>query len=241
MVMVTVGLCVLVLNLYAVALILLRGKLYQVPVYRPMLLNVGLSLAPLVLIVVASAGLLFGMGALGAAAELTPLLATGIIWLYVGLNTVIWVLLFPNSAYLITELNFSHRRPDDPVPLWFDIVQTLALTLSGIANAVTSLMVAQFGFIVLTAPNFTGELAPGSSWIFAGIVILLGAFGVYLGRYLRFNSWDVKHPASLLRKLGQHLHEPANARQATAFVATHATLLLLIYAPVMLLAYGTIG
>ncbi len=46
MVMLLVGACVLLLNAYAVILILLRSRINQVPLYRPMLLNVGLSLAP---------------------------------------------------------------------------------------------------------------------------------------------------------------------------------------------------
>lgn len=240
MVMLLVGACVLLLNAYAVILILLRSRIYQVPLYRPMLLNVGLSLAPLFLIVAALVALLAGTPALAMAAETAPWLSTTIIWVYLGLVSVIWVLLFPNSAYLITELNFSHRRSDDPVPIWYDIIQTLALTLSGIANALISLVVAQFGLIVLVFANDTSGWPPVPSWWFAVGVLLLGSFGVYLGRYLRFNSWDVKHPLSLIGKLWAHLVQPSNGRQATAFVLTHAMLLLLLYIPVMLLSYAAV-
>ncbi|WP_396655751.1 DUF1361 domain-containing protein [Microbacterium aurum] len=121
------------------------------------------------------------------------------------------------------------------MPLWYDIVQTLALTLSGIANAVLSLAVVQTMFILMVDPPSGG--VPASSWTFAGVVIVLGAVGVYLGRYLRFNSWDVRHPASMLRKLVAHLRQRGKALEAGGFVLTHALLIALLYVPLFSLAW----
>ena len=71
----------------------------------------------------------------------------------------------------------------------------------------------------------------------AGVVIVLGAVGVYLGRYLRFNSWDVRHPASMLRKLVAHLRQRGKALEAGGFVLTHALLIALLYVPLFSLAW----
>lgn len=50
--------CVILLNAYAALLILLRAKVYGVPLYRPMLVNIGLSLAPVALAFIGLIGFL---------------------------------------------------------------------------------------------------------------------------------------------------------------------------------------
>lgn len=237
MAVLTALVCVVLLNVYAGVLIVLRSTVYRVPIYRPMLVNIALSFLPVVLAGAAIVGLLVITPFL---TQLPAGLASVLVWIYLVLGTLVWLLFFPNSVYLITELNFSHRADDSPVPLWYDIVQTLALTISGIANAVASLAVVQTALIVLVIdPTEPG--VPGGSWIFAGVVLVLGAVGVYLGRYLRFNSWDVKHPAGMVRKLGTHFRERGKALEAGAFVASHAVLVGLVYVPVFALAHAQFG
>lgn len=231
------ALCAVLLNVYAVGLILARSWVYGTRLYRPMLLNVVLSFVPVIGSVAAVLGALI-LPLLFALAPDAVHLNAAVLWAYLGIGTILWLLFFPNAVYLITELNFSHRRDDDPVPLWYDIVHTLTLTLSGIANAVLSLSVVQVAFIVVIVDPDAG--IPASSWVFAAIVIVLGAVGVYLGRYLRFNSWDVRHPASMVRKLVAHLRSPAKAIEAAGFVLTHALLLALVYVPVFVLGYGAL-
>lgn len=231
------ALCAVLLNVYAVGLILARSWVYGTRLYRPMLLNVVLSFVPVIGSVAAVLGALI-LPLLFALAPDAVHLNAAVLWAYLGIGTILWLLFFPNAVYLITELNFSHRRDDDPVPLWYDIVHTLTLTLSGIANAVLSLSVVQVAFIVVIVDPDAG--IPASSWVFATIVIVLGAVGVYLGRYLRFNSWDVRHPASMVRKLVAHLRSPAKAIEAAGFVLTHALLLALVYVPVFVLGYGAL-
>lgn len=237
MALITAFACVVLLNVYAGLLIVLRATVYGVRLYRPMLVNIGLSFLPVLL----AGGAIVGLLAITSFLTQWPAgLATVFIWVYLAVGTLVWLLFFPNSVYLITELNFSHRDDDGPVPLWYDIVQTLALTLSGIANAVASLAVVQSALIALVIdPSRPG--VPASSWVFAGAVLVLGAVGVYLGRYLRLNSWDVRHPASLFRKLSAHLAQRGKALEAGAFVVSHAVLVALVYVPVYALAYGQLG
>jgi uncharacterized membrane protein len=104
--------------------------------------------------------------------------------------------------------------------------------VSGLANAVVGL-----GLIHLTALVLVdADGLPWWSWTAVAVVLLLGAFGIYLGRYVRLNSWDVRHPGSLLATVRSHLVE-AGAGQAVGFVVTHAVLLAAIYVPVFVLAW----
>lgn len=228
---------VLLLNAYALVLVRLRAAVYHVPLYRPMILNIGLSFAP---VLVASIGSVLVLAPAILLSDLAPRALMWTIYAVLAVVTLVWLLFFPNSVYLITELNFSHRDPDDPVPLWYDIIQTLTLTLSGIANAVLSLGVVQSVFLLLFVDPTRATEIPFGSWLFAGAVVALGAVGVYLGRYLRFNSWDVRHPVSLVRKLVAHLRERGKALEAAAFVLTHAVLLGLVYVPVYLMALSAL-
>lgn len=229
---------VVLLNVYAIILVLLRSRVYGVALYRPMILNIGLSSVPVLLAIVFGTGLLLITPVLARADDLVSGVGSGVVWAYLAVATLLWLLFFPNSVYLITELNFSHRSATTPVPLWYDIVQTLALTLSGIANAVLSLAVVQTMYILIVDPP--DDRIPPGSWALAGVIIVLGAVGVYFGRYLRFNSWDVRHPASMLRKLGAHLRERGKALEAGGFVVTHAVLIGLLYVPLFSLSWAAL-
>ncbi len=223
------------INMYALGLIVLRGRLFKTRVYRPMIVNIGLSLVP----VVVALGLV--VVTLLAAAGIDRLSLAGgseLIWTLMLVGTGFWVLFFPNSMYLITELNLSHRRPEDKVPLWYDIVQTLTLTLSGIANAIVSLAVLQlFSILVLSDPNTDQARVPTASWLFALAVITLGSLGVYLGRYLRFNSWDVRHPSSMIAKTRTYYSARGRVADTVGFVATHTLLIAVLYVPLFALVY----
>ncbi|MDQ1077002.1 MULTISPECIES: DUF1361 domain-containing protein [Microbacterium] len=228
---------VLALNLYAVVLVLLRAAVYRVRLYRPMLLNVGLSFVPVPLSLVAGVGFLLFVEYRSHALDNASLLEGVLAVMALAVPTGAWLLMFPNSVYLITELNFSHRVENTPVPLWYDIVQTLALTLAGIANAILSLVPLQM-FVIIGQQR--GDQITVESWVFAGIVILLGAVGMYLGRYLRFNSWDVRHPKAVAHKLRSHLRERGKMLEAVGFVATHAVLVTMLYVPLFLLAWSSV-
>lgn len=206
------------LNLYALVLVIARARVYRTPLYRPMLWNIWLSIAPVLVL------------AIGGLAGLVGLLLSrplGVVLLVlVGL---VWVLLLPNASYLITELNQSHRREDDPVPLWYDIILVISLAMSGVVNTVLNVFLLHF-IVTITVYGDFGPyfLRPGALAIVA-VVMLLIAFGMYLGRYPRFNSWDVRHPRSFITKLRTHFADRANLAACAGFTGTYAVFLCLMY------------
>ncbi len=236
--MASIGLSVLAvacLNVYALVLIVLRGTLFKTRIYRPMALNLGLSLVP---VLVALALVVGSLVLVNGIQRLTLSGGPALLWVFLAVMAAVWILFFPNAMYLITELNLSHRRAEDPVPLWFDIVQTLTLTVSGIANAVVSLAIVQFfAVLVFADPNTDHPSPPGRSWVFAIAVIVLGSLGMYLGRYLRLNSWDVRHPGSMLRKTRVYYSSLRRVADTLGFLATHSLLMVLLYVPLFYATY----
>lgn len=226
-----VPLGIVLLNVFALALVLLRAPLFRLPVYWPMMLNLGLSVAPAVVLGI---GLALVMAVVTFAPNQVLLLAV------IALVLLVWVLLLPNAAYLVTELNFSHRRPvNDPAPLWYDIVMVLSLALSGVLNMLMNVLLVQFAYVLLVRPNDNDPYRQPDSWVLVAVTLVLVSVGIYLGRYIRFNSWDLLHPGSFVRKLTEHFRVPAHLRTLAGFVAVHTIFFgltyLLVVAPVVLM------
>lgn len=216
--MVTVFLAAALLNVYAALLVLLRGPLYRTKVYRPMLWNIVLSVIPVFVL---------GVGGLAGTVALVVSRPLGLTAL--AIVAVVWLLLLPNASYLITELNFSHRSEDEDVPLWYDIVLVITLAMSGVANAVVNVLLAHTVFAIAMYGDAATSLArPAALWLVVGVMLLLG-LGMYLGRYLRLNSWDIKHPIGFARKIVAHFKVGQNALACLGFTLTYAIFLALIY------------
>lgn len=93
----------------------------------------------------------------------------------------VWLLFFPNAPYLLTDL--FHLQPRPGVPYWYDLALILSCAWNGLMLAYASLTDMQ--------TLVRRRLGPVAGWVFATLALTLGSFGIYLGRYLRFNSWDV--------------------------------------------------
>ena len=233
--------CVLGINLYAGALIILRALYFKTKLYKPMLLNIVLSNVPIVLAVVGLIVVLIAQVPV-AQGEAPPWIGPTA----VGVMALLFVAFFPNAAYLITELNFSHRKEGDGVPMWFDIVMTLTLTMSGILNSIVSLALVQtflmFGFGVQT---HIPSAPPMWTWAVSAGVLFLGCVGVWMGRMIRLNSWDIVLPWRILVKLVRHLRLPGKVRELVAFTVLHWVLLALlyvaVYAPIAILVLSEIN
>ncbi|MEB4615822.1 DUF1361 domain-containing protein [Leucobacter sp. M11] len=206
------------LNVYAVALILARGWAFGTRIYRPMLWNVWLSVAP---ILVMGAGVIVS----GILLLVSPWLGIASTFVF----GIVWLLLLPNASYLITELNFSHRGEDDPVPLWYDIILVISLAMSGVCNTVLNVFLAHLMYATTRYEDSAqAMLRPDALWFVAFLLLLLG-FGMYLGRYLRLNSWDIRSPKRLFTKVWGHFREGKNLRAGLGFTVTYALFLGIMY------------
>ncbi|WP_449278815.1 DUF1361 domain-containing protein [Leucobacter sp. GX24907] len=216
--MVTLAIGALCLNLYAVVLVLARALVYRTKLYRPMLWNIWLSVAPILILLVAIVAWIILL-----------LVSRPLAYAAITLLGIAWLLMLPNASYLITELNQSQRKDDDPVPLWFDIILVITLAMSGVVNTVINVLAAHT--LLALSLDDIGVLSyvRAPVLIAVGGVLILIAFGMYLGRYPRFNSWDIRHPSSFVKKMRDHFSDRQNVLVCFGFTLTYAVFLGLIY------------
>lgn len=97
--------------------------------------------------------------------------------LFLGLA---WLLFFPNAPYLLTDL--LHWRPRSGMPHWFDLLLLLHFALLGTTLGFASLHIIRRQVLARFPPLIANA--------FTMVVLLLASFGIYLGRFQRWNSWD---------------------------------------------------
>jgi uncharacterized membrane protein len=110
-----------------------------------------------------------------------------------------WLLFFPNAPYIFTDL--IHLRTYYYGHFWVDLTLILLCALTGLVLGFVSLYLMQ-----AVVAQMLGRLA---SWLFIAAVAALSGFGIYLGRFMRFNSWDVLvRPRQLYRGIGNWVADP---------------------------------
>jgi uncharacterized membrane protein len=125
-----------------------------------------------------------------------------------ALTFALWLAFLPNAFYLVTDLIHLRERP--PVPLWLDALVFQMYAFDGVL----------LGFVALYLVQAVVERRAGAlaGWSFALGVLLLCGLGVYIGRFLRWNSWELFFdPVDFARRLAQLARHPL--RDRTAFVA----------------------
>lgn len=111
----------------------------------------------------------------------------------------VWLLFFPNGLYVVTDLIHLHSK--STVPLWFDAVLLFAAAITSLIMAFASLRNIEF-FLLNRFPEKAVQLMIMT-------ILFLGSFGVYLGRFLRWNSWDIiNSPVELMGQIAQRLLFP---------------------------------
>jgi uncharacterized membrane protein len=134
--------------------------------------------------------------------------------LVVAALLVPWLLFFPNAPYLLTD--FVHLE-DGPAPLWYD-----GLMLS--AFAWTALLLG-FGSLYLVQMIVRRVAGAAAAWVCVVAALALGSVGVYVGRFIRFNSWDaLLHPLRVADVVQEQLSS-VPMRMAGALLALTAFLL----------------
>jgi len=142
----------------------------------------------------------------------------------------LWLLFFPNAPYIVTDI--VHLQHRDEAPYWYDAVTVAAFAWTGVLLGFASL------FLVQTVVRQWRGVVTG--WVFAGVAIALGSLGIYLGRFLRLNSWSaVEHPTLLPRILHTVARNPFAFQEAIGVTVLFTVALGLAY--FLLYSFAVVG
>lgn len=134
------------------------------------------------------------------------------------LLSFLWLIFYPNTIYLFTDLmHFSDHKFYIPNPNYglkigqskilfndnFDIWKDFFIMIIG----------AWLGYLLgfvslyLNAQCVRKKFNDFISWIFVIIVSILSGFGIYIGRFIRLNSWDILNYNKILDILNNNINE----------------------------------
>jgi uncharacterized membrane protein len=131
-----------------------------------------------------------------------------------------WLLFFPNAPYILTDL--THLTTKFYRHFWIDMTLILTCAFTG--------LVLGFVSLYLMHSVVTQRFGRFAGWLFVAVCMGLCSFGIYIGRFLRFNSWDIfLRPDKIYRGLETWLQTRVPHMSSTAFLILFATFLFVTY------------
>jgi len=117
----------------------------------------------------------------------------------IAILLIFWLLFFPNAPYIITDL--FHLRVIKNMPVWYDTLMILSYAWTGML----------FGFLSLWDIEYilSRKLPKPLVTCFSVFLLFVGSFGIYIGRYLRWNTWDLfTRTTEVLTDIGDRITNP---------------------------------
>jgi uncharacterized membrane protein len=151
-----------------------------------------------------------------------------VLYVLIFVAALVWLVFFPNAPYILTD--FLHLGSmGDLVPGWYDVLMLFWFAWTGLMLGVVSLYLMHD----IVARAFGGA----AGWVFVIAAAGVGSLGIYLGRFLRWNSWDLlRRPMPLASELYVKVTDPAAQPRLLGFTLLFALLFLFIYAAVYIFA-----
>jgi uncharacterized membrane protein/gamma-glutamylcyclotransferase (GGCT)/AIG2-like uncharacterized protein YtfP len=121
-------------------------------------------------------------------------------WEGLGLS-ILWLVFLPNSFYMISD--FIHLEDVKRVNILYDTLMFTSFIYTGVALGFSSLY--------LIHSQLRRRLRAYEANIWVAVTLLISSIAIYLGRDLRWNSWDViTNPGGLLFDVSDRLQHPAS-------------------------------
>lgn len=141
-------------------------------------------------------------------------------WWRLIIPGAVWLIFFPNAPYILTD--FVHLQHTQSFTWWYDVGLIATFAWTGCFLAVASLHSMQ---TLVTA--FLGRVV---SWLFVIVTVGLSGLGIYLGRFLRWNSWDLLvNPYGVLSDIAVRVSDPLSHPRAVGVTGMFAALLFVSY------------
>lgn len=132
----------------------------------------------------------------------------------------VWLLFLPNAPYIITDL--LHLRMSDHYLIWLDVLVITSFAYNGLMLFFLSL----YDMEQILKPFLRGK----KLFYTTTFILFLTSFGMYLGRFLRYNSWEiVQQPFDLFADIMDIVIHPIQHMQAWVFTLTFGAFLYVGY------------
>lgn len=131
------------------------------------------------------------------------------------------ILFLPNAPYILTDL--FHLRERIAAPMWLDLILILSFAFLGMV------------FFILSVNRLLAisNVLFNSRWITSGlkfVIMLSSSYGIYLGRYLRLNSWDIVfNPFHLAKQMLSSVFNENCYKETFAVTITFTIFLYLVF------------
>ncbi len=140
----------------------------------------------------------------------------------------LWLIFFPNAPYILTDLQHFGQGASE-APAWYDVIMLIWFSWTGMLMGVVSLNLMQ--------EIIRRRAGRAAGWIFALAVALLSSVGIYVGRFIRINSWDLlRNPTATATNVFDWLADPS--LRSVGFVALYTLFFIFVY--ITLHAFGRI-
>ncbi len=111
----------------------------------------------------------------------------------------IWLLFLPNAPYIVTDL--LHLKYSSSKVLWLDVLMIFSFAVNGLMLFYYSIKDCK----IILKQYFNNTLV---EFIIISI-LFLSSFGMYLGRFLRYNSWEIlNNPSQIISDIVSIVIQP---------------------------------
>lgn len=150
-------------------------------------------------------------------------------WIYFAIPffALVWLIFFPNAPYILTD--FQHLSQGATiVPLWYDVILLVWFSWTGMLLGIVSLTLMQ--------EIINREFNSVFGWVFVIGVAALSSIGVYIGRFLRLNSWDIfQNPTKAASNLWDWLADPT--LRTFGFIGLYTLFFIFVYLTIYLFGH----
>ncbi len=143
-------------------------------------------------------------------------------WIYIVIPVAafFWLIFFPNAPYILTDLQHLANRGWQDLPVWYDVMMLIWFAFTGLLLGMVSLFLMQ--------EIMRREFGRWTGWAFVAVVTVLSSAGVYMGRFLRWNSWDIlRNPTGIALYSLERAEDPS--LQSIGFIGLFGAFFLFLY------------
>jgi uncharacterized membrane protein len=134
--------------------------------------------------------------------------------------SVLWLVFLPNSFYMISD--FIHLQAVQRVDALYDAVMFTSFIYTGVTLGFSSLYLVHL--------QLKRRLSAHSARLWIALTLLVCSVGIYIGRDLRWNSWDIlTNPGGLLFDISDRLFHPSAYPQMFITIISFFVLLASMY------------